>query len=70
MYLLDHYCVYLQNTLFRAVGVIKIDGLVYDLRFTSIFTIPVITGRWLGDNERCGMEPRLHSKGGSRIEDR
>ena len=33
MYLLDHYCVYLQNPLFRAVGVIKIDGLVYDLRF-------------------------------------
>ena len=33
MYLLDHYCVYLQNPLFRAVGVIKIDGLVYDVRY-------------------------------------
>ena len=68
MSLLDHYCAYLQNPLFRAVGVIKIDGL--DLQYYVHFHIPVITGRWLGDNEKCGMEPRLHSKGGLRIEDR
>ena len=31
MSLLDHYCAYLQNPLFRAVGVIKIDEL--DLQY-------------------------------------
>ena len=31
MALLDHCCAYLQNPLFRAVGVIKIDGL--DLQY-------------------------------------
>ena len=41
---------------------------IYDI--TSIFTVPVIAGRRFGDNEKCGMEPRLHSKGGPRIEDR
>ena len=42
--------------------------MIYD--FTSIFSSSVITGRWLGDNKKFGMEPGLHSKGESRIEDR
>ena len=54
---------YLQNPLFKALGTIRIDGLVMICDFTSIFTIPVISGRSLDDNEKlCGMDSRVRLK--------
>ena len=39
-------------------------GWMNDLRFYVLFNIiSVISGRWVGDNERpCAMEPRLRFK--------